>query len=447
MRYCHALNRRLAIAENLAGLRSELQTGRIRFAHFLAESAGLVETVNGRLAPSPRAWVWLAAPEAERFSHLWQSWQIDNANQHTLWRRFRLNGSITTGPSTPNFYPHLRHVLATLSACAPATPINLSMFIETLASQRPDLWSLTPWWEEEAGIEAARALVETWFAEPLSWWGILSADASPPHQLFRLTSPGWQLLQGTLDLPDTHGTPFLLSPDFTITASREVRPSTLVLLEAMADFIERDGQTLRYRLTSQSLGRALNRGLELEAALRLLNSESRDGLPAAWRQQIESWAQQRFTIRLAHTTLLESDDPQRLAAIVHHSQIRPYVLRTLSPRAVVIAETAAGRVAQTMEKLGLAAAPQIPRPASRPTPAGSLSAQEAARWLLAGQVYQALGRWIDLPQPLPAAILDIMAAQLDTATLATVEQTGVRPIGAGGVRVMPKLASLGVPLP
>jgi predicted DNA-binding transcriptional regulator YafY len=42
--------------------------------------------------------------------------------------------------------------------------------------------------------------------------------------------------------------------------------------------------------------------------------------------------------------------------------------------------------------------------------------------LICARVYQALGQWLDLPQPLASGMLDDLATQLDSATQSAVEQ-------------------------
>ncbi|MSP14759.1 MAG: hypothetical protein EXR62_17595 [Chloroflexi bacterium] len=162
------LNPRLAVPDDLAGVRSELQSRRSRFIHFLAESAGLVEMVQGRLVPSSQAWTWLDAPPAARFLHLWQSWQSGALRQPSLSRLYRLLGPLpSTSPSPPDFQPLLQHLLSSLAAYTPANIIHPAEFAAALAAAQPALWNFTPWWEQEQGRDdAARTLLDAGFQGP-----------------------------------------------------------------------------------------------------------------------------------------------------------------------------------------------------------------------------------------------------------------------------------------
>ncbi len=60
-----AINLRLAQPESLSQVRSEFQTERIRFLHYVAQAAGLLSLQQGRRLPSALAWTWLALPYKE----------------------------------------------------------------------------------------------------------------------------------------------------------------------------------------------------------------------------------------------------------------------------------------------------------------------------------------------------------------------------------------------
>jgi len=62
-----AINARLSIPERVEHVRSELHTGRLRFVHYLAEAAGLIDLRNGAILPTPAAWRWLVYRESSAF--------------------------------------------------------------------------------------------------------------------------------------------------------------------------------------------------------------------------------------------------------------------------------------------------------------------------------------------------------------------------------------------
>ena len=98
-----ALNR---IAPETPAPRSELQTNRRRFLHYLAENAGQLSALSPQpsarnpnpqsptpnphsLLPTPRMWAWLKAEPAAQLQALWHSWTSPDQER---WRAFRLPG-------------------------------------------------------------------------------------------------------------------------------------------------------------------------------------------------------------------------------------------------------------------------------------------------------------------------------------------------------------------
>ena len=94
------------IAPENSAPRSERQTHRRRFLHYLAENAGQLSTFSGQpsarnlnpqsptpnphsLLPTPQTWSWLKAKPAAQLQVLWHSWASPDLDR---WRAFRLPG-------------------------------------------------------------------------------------------------------------------------------------------------------------------------------------------------------------------------------------------------------------------------------------------------------------------------------------------------------------------
>ncbi len=199
--------------------RSELQTGRRRFLHYLAESAGFVtgpgslvtgqakrkrpfytgrvETYTGRVETeretmnnetmnneqladdkkqrtndqgpgtmiTPAAWLWLNAPREQRLKTLWQAWLMPVPER---WQRFRWPGAAWLDNPLRLLEP-LHQALLEIDAADPA------LFAQTLLKQHPHLQDLAP-----AGIlnrtEVVSDVVIELLTGPLVWLGVLSND-------------------------------------------------------------------------------------------------------------------------------------------------------------------------------------------------------------------------------------------------------------------------------
>ncbi len=174
--------------------RGELQTGRRRFLHYLAENAGWLNVQlamnnthralreqtgkksdhaprstphapRSPLTPTPAAWLWLDASPQERRQALWQSWLSPDPAR---WRAFRLPGS--TWLSRPEALLVVIHNY--LPRLDPADP---AQFARLLLARQPELLDLLP----ANLLEPVELLAETiiqLLTGPLVWLGVLWND-------------------------------------------------------------------------------------------------------------------------------------------------------------------------------------------------------------------------------------------------------------------------------
>jgi hypothetical protein len=193
--------------------RGELQTGRPRFLHYLAEAAGLVGlaphlplsrqvesaglagpylTQRALCKPTPAAWLWLNAPPAERPDRLWQ---ILVTCDDDLWRAYRLSGH--------DPLPHPGRLLAAVAqALAELDPAHPAAFAEALLARQPNLRDLLPANLLEPETALATTIVEL-LAGPFVWLGALSERRGRGAPLLELTAWGaaWLGLAPTPEVP------------------------------------------------------------------------------------------------------------------------------------------------------------------------------------------------------------------------------------------------------
>lgn len=147
------VNQRLHLQEKLEEVRSELQTGWLRFLHYLAEAAGLVAVQAGWLKPTAAAWKWLRLPASERWNGLMDAVKADLARHECLWDRYRL-------PSTDE---QLWVVLIEqLNQLTPGCTYSLQAFFQGI---RPYL------------VDDLESSVMALLHEPLTWLGIVRMEA------------------------------------------------------------------------------------------------------------------------------------------------------------------------------------------------------------------------------------------------------------------------------
>lgn len=448
--------------------RSELQTHRRRFLHYLAEGAGLVTgftppvvrpsssvsgkktndggrttTDNNIILPAPAAWLWLRAPGPERIQALWEAWQRPDPDR---WRRFRLPG-----------YKWLTNPAALLEPVQQAwlslNPANPALLARTLLEQQPRLLDLLP----PATIDPAETLVETIsniIAGPLSWLGILKTQTSGtqgthrnlPRQFPSVPTSSSELFD---DAPPTakfalqsHIRPNPLKSTFTLTPlpglpdpvdlmtaievgrlKSELKPHTRSTVDALLPTPD------SLLLTSSSFILSLHRGWSPPALLAAINRLAERPLTGPEVEHLQAWAAAAQNVTLKQVVLLESIEPQVITRLASNRRGRNLIHRTLSPRAVVVDPA---KLPQLVKRLteqegvppkdegGRMKDEDIPPSSFIPSASSEQALHPSYLWL-AVNVYQALGRFINLPGRIPQAVIDHLTPALTPADMAAVE--------------------------
>ncbi|MCK6629267.1 MAG: helicase C-terminal domain-containing protein [Anaerolineae bacterium] len=428
--------------------RSELQTGRRRFIHYLAESAGWIggqgSGAGGQkpaadirppapdppplLTPTPVAWLWLQAGREARLRQLWQTW---SAPQPELWRAYRLPGHEWLANPVRLLDP-LHQALIELDL---TDPIH---FARTLLMRTPALLELVP----ANLLDPIKTLVETieqLLTGPLVWLGVLLKDeggrmkaeggvfssfilhpssfthplspAPPPYTKFRLQS---NLQSDPLD------------STFTLTIENGL-PEPLDLMVAM-EVGSREAEEQRrnhpcppaplrlcYQITAVSFINALQHDWSPPALLDALNRLVERPLTPQEITLLHVWADlaERVTIRPA--TLLETSDPAIITRLASTRRGRALIRQTLSPRVIVVDPARLNQLVNRLtEQEGVPPKDEVRRMKDETLYPSSFL------WLTC-RVYQELGRFLRLPVRLPQTLLDQVAGLADSANLSAAE--------------------------
>jgi len=402
--------------------RSELQTGRRRFLHYLAQTAGLVALAGPFLKPTPAAWMWLdAAPYAQ-----WQSlWQGLDAPSPELWARCRLPGHTLLPPRVL-----VAALLRTLRQDAADDPGIRSLgrprdVAARLLARDPEPRNhLDPaLFEPETRLgEAVAALL----AGPLVWLG--AAVIAGRDENLWLTPWGAHHLE-----PQAHPPPKVSPPPpFTLEAGliftppgARLDPLVLATLESCAERLENGA----YQITQVSWIRALHRGHRLPALLERLSRAAQRPLTGAEVAALTAWAKATDRMSIRRLTVLEVADPAVLARLSGTRRGRRHIQRTLSRRAVVVDE---GRLPLLARRLTQQEdVPPRVEVAPEAAPADpALGHGGAAHLWMTAQVYRALGDFIRLPVRLPSGLLEHLAALAEPGRLAAAEAAAGRTLSA-----------------
>ena len=174
---------------------------------------------------------------------------------------------------------------------------------------------------------------------PLSWLGLLELDRQEYPVQFRLSAGAPFLFdEHYQDLQAHEAEPgrLIIQPNFEIMILAPVSEALLILLDRFAERISLD-LVARYRISRNSITRALQSGLQGEAILRKLEQMAGHELPQNVRYSLLEWERQARRIEIwPHMTLLEVDDPSLLDAILADEQKRLLFGRRFSPQLVEV---------------------------------------------------------------------------------------------------------------
>ncbi len=425
------LNRLFSAPEDLTNVRSEKRTGRLRFLHYLCETAGLVALAGRYLKPTPMVASWLAASRREKWSALWDGWRSGSEINHQLWVRYELPGWQQRNPLAI-----LTRLLPYVAQCPPAQWLSLPSFIEVVLEEEEALRDLTPWWQREEGRDEACRILQQHLTGPLAWLGVVSLGCEDAnHVSFSLTSLGAALLNPDDpgdDLFDTLPStpPFILTSDLAVEVPSHPNLAHLYRLMEYSQAVVED-DVLRFRFTPDSIQRALERGAAMPEIVAFIQEscgteKGSSPLTSAQEATLWKWAAESERLIIRHLTVLETPEQELLSQLSAQRSIRPFFRRTLSPRVVVIDENQVGKLRQALRRQGYR--PRVLLPSNLAADGTtqtsvdfSLDEAGTAYLWLAGQVYARLGEFIRLPVRPPHTLLSELVSNLSPQQLAAAE--------------------------
>jgi hypothetical protein len=337
-------------AANVAG------DDRLGFILHLPRAAGLVTVGEGRLALNPDpARAWLAASPAQRLSALQRAWR-DDEGWNDLWRVPSLKPQPTGWKNNPIMAR--RQVLDSLSGCHPGDWYGLADLISAVKEAAPDFQrpdgDYTAWYIHDLGGQPLMgfehwdavegALLRYLISGPLHWLGAVdlgSGAASGQPTAFRLAETGLAFL-GLAPLPEEEPARGPASPDlvvgedFTVRVPVDISLYTRFQLARFGDFLGREADGVRYRLSPQGLARAQGGGITPDQIIAFLIRASGDRAPANVLDDVQRWGQRSGSVRLEPGVVLRVDRPETLGALRREPAIARLLGEALGPQAVLV---------------------------------------------------------------------------------------------------------------
>lgn len=225
---------------------------------------------------------------------------------------------------------------------------TMESVVARIAAHDPDLLGATftaaTARQTESADGRAAAIAEVVTIElvtAFAWFGLVELAIIPGHaQALRLTEQGRLVSQDapSQDLPsgEAAGGPALVVSDDGGIALQRPSPLQVWSISAFADLVELAAVS-RYRLSAESLTRALAAGFDLDHVTAFLTRQSHATLPDQVAKQLGAWARGYRRVRLHHAMLLTLDDATALKEIAQIAAAAGLTSQTLDPTTLLIA--------------------------------------------------------------------------------------------------------------
>jgi len=388
-----------------ATARSELQTGYLRFLHYLAEAAGLVAPATGLLKPTPVAWSWLEASEARRRQTLWDGWQADlrrSRREPSLWPRFRM-------PADRPFVCTVLDLLSTLPRGGWWNPSGIAVQLRGCCIGQSTL-------PHDGDVLAPLGAL---LLGPLTWAALVRTD---PNGNFSLAPWGDWLLGRSAEHP---------KPPPTLPAKVHASAHSLVValpqppdrpplrpLVQLALPPEGDDPLVRH-MTRERFATGLAHGITRSQVIQTLGQVAGGTPPSAAVALLKDWESQARGLQLRRLTVLTAADAQLLNQLSAQRSIRAHFHETLSPHHVAVDPAGVESLLRALHRRDHV--PLVEPPAAAPAASRQRPDDGATAYLwLALRAYVDLAGLVPLPAVPPIALLDRLSAMLDADQLAAV---------------------------
>ncbi|MBZ0284456.1 MAG: WYL domain-containing protein [Anaerolineae bacterium] len=374
-----AINARLRSPDDLAQVRSELQSGRIRFLHYLAAQSRLLSLQVGSFQPTPLAWRWLEWTPENRWRFLVDCIEPDG----DLWRQFRL-------PATSKLlWSALIRLLKTL-------PTGCAYHIADLAA------ALMPYVPEETDLEAK---LDHLLQTVLTWMGWVSVVDGCCY----LTVP---------DFPAEERAVITAESDALYISLPALSPAS-ALVHLLSVALPAEGVL---RIDADTVRGAVGKGYNAPDLVRILAQLQGTPLPQATAQRLHRWAQTADALSLQPMLVLTARDAEIITHLQSDWRLRQHLGTRLSPHHIAVQPDSASHLLKRLKRRQHPVTTTLHPRSARQT-RDQLDADTLEYLWLAARTYQKLSTVVDPPVRIPGALLDWLAGQLPPGATTPLDTT------------------------
>jgi hypothetical protein len=148
--------------------------------------------------------------------------------------------------------------------------------------------------------------------------------------------------------------PLIVNPDFEVILFQDGdRYDLITQLDKFAERIKSDN-TYHFKITSNSVEKAVAEGMTASKILTLLSENSRVGIPQNVIYSIKEWAEKVKFVQICSATMLKGRNKEVIDRIIHDGLMKEVILERLSPTVLLINPDANPKgLEKSLEKLGI----------------------------------------------------------------------------------------------
>ena len=186
---------------------------------------------------------------------------------------------------------------------------------------------------------------ESYSFAPLVRAGLLEMGTWGQEKFYRLSPRGRQLLEPAADDGFAQ---FYLTPSFEIMAPAGLAPILLFRIGELAELTGCD-RANTYRITEQSIERALEKGWRRDDTLQFLRDNSQIGLPENVESTLKGWIGHRGDVEF-HDLMLLTVHRSQIRRFESSRKVKPYILHRFAPGMYAVDRTREAEIRAVLEE-------------------------------------------------------------------------------------------------
>jgi hypothetical protein len=323
-------------------VKSEYGSAAVDFLCGAAIRLGLLAKGSERLTVRPRRLAqWFSQQETEMNDRLYELWKAADASSD----------------------PWLQHAVSFAEQMPEGSWISIRSIVEQLSDAGVGAVADVKSGSESRTHDQTERLL-SWIAPLAALGWIETGSAADGNRLFRwlrkplppgtdngLSQDGFEGMQATSDNRTDNGARFFVQPDFELIVPPDCSYMARWELEMIAERVRHEHIAV-YRMTRETIVRALDHGRTADGTLQFLEAHAKYALPDNVKAAIAQWGEQQSQLRVEPVTVLRFRDEAAAEAICRNERIAPLLEEALGPTAWIVRADKAAELRALLERSG-----------------------------------------------------------------------------------------------